>query len=192
MNVCVTRLRSTAVWVVPLGSWCARVACFHATLAPLSIRFRYVFQIQCIESLTLIHQQRWNGRLYDDSTLTSAGLVFQLGHYSGDACPRPTALHNLMVFDLSGAHRLVVKYCDCDRPAPKRVQLLRSRWFPATIERPSTAFAFDILDFFHKLQDRNKCNPYDFYHSIIQRTDAAGLKPEIVRFPHLLSCSRSS
>jgi len=86
-----------------------------------------------------------------------------------------------MVFDLSGAHRLVVQYCDCDRPPPKRVQLLRSSWFPATIERPSTAFAFDILDFFHKLQDRNKCNPYDFYHAIIQRTDAAGLKPEIVR-----------
>jgi len=97
--------------------------------------------------------QKWNGRHYDDSTLTSAGLVFQLGHTIGDACPHPTSLQNLMVFDLSGAHRLVVRYCDCDRPPPKRIQLLRSCWFLATIERPSTAFAFDILDFFHKLQD---------------------------------------
>lgn len=86
-----------------------------------------------------------------------------------------------MVFDLSGAHRIVVRYCFCDRRPPKRIQLLRSRWFPATIHRPSTAFTFDILDFFHKLQDQNKCNPYDFYHAILQRTDAAGLKPEIVR-----------
>ena len=87
-----------------------------------------------------------------------------------------------MVFDLSGAHRLIVQYCYCDSSPPKNIQLLRFRWFPATIKRPSTAFAFDILDFFHKLQNQNKCNPYDFYHAIIQRTDAAGLNPEIVRF----------
>ena len=86
-----------------------------------------------------------------------------------------------MVFDLSGAHHLVVKYCNCERRVPKYVQLLRARWFPATIERPSTAFAFDILDFFHKLQNHSKCNLYDFYNATIQRTDAAGLRPEIVR-----------
>jgi len=85
-----------------------------------------------------------------------------------------------MVFDLSGVHRLVVRYCNCDRTAPNYIQLLRVRWFPATIERPSTVFGFDILDFFHKLQNQSKCNPYDFYHAIIQRTDAAGLNPEIV------------
>jgi hypothetical protein len=89
-----------------------------------------------------------------------------------------------MVFDLSGAHRLVVCYCDCEGTPPKDIQLIRARWFPATIDRPSTAFAFNILDFFHKLQNQNKCNPYDFYHAIIQRTDAAGLNPEIVRFFH--------
>jgi hypothetical protein len=85
-----------------------------------------------------------------------------------------------MVFDLSGAHRLVVQYCGCDDAPSKYNQLLCARWFPATSTNPSTVFAFDILDFFHKLQDQNKCNPYDFYHAIIQRTDAAGLNPEIV------------
>ena len=34
--------------------------------------------------------------------------------------------------------------------------------------------------FFHKLQDQNKCNLYDFYHAIIQHTDAVGLNPKIV------------
>ena len=57
---------------------------------------------------------------------------------------------------------------------------MRVQWFPVTIKRPSTAFAFDILDFFHKLQNQNKCNLYNFYHAIIQRTDAAGVNPEIV------------
>ena len=85
-----------------------------------------------------------------------------------------------MVFDLSGAHRLVVRYCRCIHTSPKHIQLLRNSWFPATIERPSTAFNFDMLDFFHKLQNQSKCNPYDFYHTIRQRTDAAGLDPAIV------------
>ena len=134
------------------------------------------------DSLTLTRPQKWNGRFFEDCTLTSVGFVFQVGHHVGETCSNPTTLHNLMVFDLSGIHRLVVRYCNCEGHPPKRVQLLRSRWFPATIHRPSTAFTFDILDFFHKLQDQNKCNPYDFYHAIIQRTDAAGLKPEIVRY----------
>ena len=86
-----------------------------------------------------------------------------------------------MVFNLSGAHRLVVRYCGCGDAPSKYDQLLRGCWFPATFENPSTVFAFDILDFFHKLQDQNKCNPYDFYHAIIQCMDAAGLNPEIVR-----------
>lgn len=126
--------------------------------------------------------QIWNGRFFKDTALTALGLVIQVGHQVGDNCPSPSGLRDLMVFDLSGAHRLVVRYCDCINAPARHIQLLRGRWFPATIDRPSTAFAFDILDFFHKLQDQNKCNPYDFYHAIIQRTDAAGLNREIVRY----------
>lgn len=134
--------------------------------------------------------KKWNGRYFEESTLTSVGLVVQLGHRTDETCPHPSKLHNLMVFDLSSAHRLVVRYCYCDSHPPKHIQLLRVRWFPATMERPSTAFAFDILDFFHKLQNQSKCNPYDFYNAIIQRTNAAGLNPEIVSlFLTFLPCS---
>lgn len=125
----------------------------------------------------------WNGKFFDNTTLTAAGLIVQLGHDIGDTCPTPSTLRDLMVFDLSGVHRLVVRFCCCESAPPKRIQLIRARWFPATIHRPATAFAFDILDFFHKLQNQNKCNSYDFYHAIIQRSDAAGLNPEIVCFP---------
>ena len=92
-----------------------------------------------------------------------------------------------MVFDLSGVHRLVVCYCACGNMGesiPKDTQLLRVRWFPATTELPSTAFTFDLLGYFHNLQNHNKCNPYDFYHTIIQQTDAAGLNSEIVGYSH--------
>ena len=85
-----------------------------------------------------------------------------------------------MVFDLSGVHCLIVCYCGCDGTLSKDIQLLNAYWFPATIYHPAMAFAFDILNFFHKLQDQNKCNPYDFYNAITQCSNAAGLNPEIV------------
>lgn len=129
----------------------------------------------------------WNGLFFNDVTLTAAGLTLQLGHRVGDTCSAPSSLRDLMVFDLSGVHRLVVRYCGCDGTLSKHAQLLRARLFPATIDRPATAFAFDILDFFHELQNQNKCNPYDFYRAIIQRSDAAGLNPAIVCLLFILS-----
>lgn len=90
-----------------------------------------------------------------------------------------------MVFDLNGVHRIVIQFCHCSPdPVSHDIQLLRSRWFPATVYRPSTSFSFQLLDFFHKLQDQNKCNSYDFYHTIMQRTDNAELDPEIVSVVH--------
>ena len=131
--------------------------------------------------------QVWNGSFFDNTTLTAAGLVVQLGHKVGDTCPKPSNLGDLMVFDLSCAHCLVVRFCRCQATLSKHTQLLRVRWFPATILRPATAFAFDLLDFFSKFQDQSKCNHYDFYHTILRRSDAADLEPRIVR---LSSCAR--
>lgn len=89
-----------------------------------------------------------------------------------------------MIFDISSVHRIVVRYCECGHSpsgTEPYIQILRTRWFPATLNRPSTAFTFRLLDFFQKLQDQSKCNPYDFHNTIIQLTDCAGLSPEIVR-----------
>ena len=127
--------------------------------------------------------KHWNGTFFESTTLTALGNTVQLGYAPGDPCLVPSGLHDLMVFDLNGVHRVIVRYCHCAASGDgfsHRIQLLRARWFPATVVRPSTAFTFQLLDFFHKLQDHNKCNPYDFYHTIIQRTDNAGLNPEIV------------
>ena len=90
----------------------------------------------------------WNGSFFSNTTLTAAGLVVQLGHEVGDACPAPSSLRDLMVFDLSGVHRLVVRYCGCEAALSKAVQLFDVHWFPATIDRPAMAFTFNFLDFF--------------------------------------------
>lgn len=77
-----------------------------------------------------------------------------------------------------------VVYCICGdpgvEPVARRRQLLRARWFPATLARPSTAFTFRLLDFLHKLQTQSKVNLYDFYLSLVSVTNAAGRKPPVV------------
>ena len=116
--------------------------------------------------------------------LSELGLRVQLGH-DGRPCPCPSrGLQNFLVFDLSGAHPVNADYCNCNptQPLDRRVQLLRKRWFPATFLRPQTVFTFDLLETFHELTLQAKTNPYDFYHTIIRKTDNANLNPSIVGY----------
>lgn len=125
--------------------------------------------------------QKWNGRFFEDTTLSSLGLVFQLGHINGDACPNPTQPQDLTVFDRSSAYRLVVHYCACEGAPPKRTQLLHTDWFPSAINDPSSAFTFDMLDYYHDLLNRSK-NESAFHAIVSGNANGAGLNPEIVHF----------
>ncbi|KAH8103218.1 hypothetical protein DFH11DRAFT_1692670 [Phellopilus nigrolimitatus] len=88
----------------------------------------------------------WNGDFFEKTSLRALGLRVQLGH---DA------------FDM----------CSCGEASLPFVQLLRAGLFPATIDRPRTAFTFDMLDTFHELTLQGKTNAYDFYKSTLRRTD---------------------
>ena len=49
--------------------------------------------------------------------------------------------------------------------------------------RPKTAFTFDLLDTYHKLSMQGKLNLFDFYTSIMQKTDNRGCeKVKVCRF----------
>ena len=89
------------------------------------------------------------------------------------------------MFDLSGAHAINIDYCECtpDKSLEKRLQLLRKRWFPATLARPQTVFTFDCLETFHELTLQGKVNLYDFYYTILRKTDNAGISTSIVSQP---------
>lgn len=106
----------------------------------------------------------------------------QLGHPVSKKCPNPSRPYQLTIFDLSGVHQVIVQYCVCtpEDPAYRRRQLLRKRWFPATLVRPHTVFTFKLLNFFHELQSHNKTNLYDFYNTIVHLSNSAGLSPEVV------------
>ena len=128
--------------------------------------------------------QRWNGKFFQKDQLAALGLVLQLGHPVGKTCPLPSNRRQLTIFDITGVHQVIVRYCSCfpEDPTHRRHQLLQAAWFPATLVQPHTVFTFRLLDFFHQLQSQNKTNLYDFYNTIVRLCDSSGLSPEIVSF----------
>ena len=58
------------------------------------------------------------------------------------------------------------------------------RWYPASFNRPGTAFTFDLLETYHKVTLQGKLNLYDFYHAIMHKTDNQGRSKPIVSTPN--------
>ena len=87
-----------------------------------------------------------------------------------------------MIHD-NGAHFVDVQFCECEGSTDwveNYRQLLRVAWYPASFDRPRTAFTFDVLDTYHKLTLQGKLNLYDFYLSTMQKTDNCGHNKTIV------------
>ena len=132
--------------------------------------------------------QWWNGECFDKESLQNIGYHYQLGH-SGTQCPLPhPGPKNFVVFDISGPHLVTIDYCDCrDKPLSTWTQLLREKWFPAMLTRPQMAFTFDCLETFHELTLQGKTNLYDYYHTLLRRSDNANLSNPIVSSRSYLS-----
>lgn len=108
-------------------------------------------------------------------------MTVQLGHE--EECPAPEPIKKpFLIFDMNGIHKLQLAYCGCSKTSriERFQQLLRERWYPATFDRPRTAFTFDVLDTYHKLTLQGKLTLYDFYHGILHKTDNCGKSNPIV------------
>jgi hypothetical protein len=57
--------------------------------------------------------------------------------------------HRMVVVTSNGVFRRRIRWCRCPDKADSHLQLLRLNLFSATIERPATAFTFELLDHFH-------------------------------------------
>ncbi|KAM6492465.1 hypothetical protein JOM56_012189, partial [Amanita muscaria] len=128
--------------------------------------------------------EEWNGLFFLKVSLQSLGLRIQLSH-GGEQCLHPTsAPQGFCIFDVSGVHFVTVDFCNCvsNGYMPTRTQILRAGWFPATFNCPKTAFTFTCLDFFHELMLQGKTTVYDFYHTVLRRTDNLGLDCKIDRY----------
>ncbi|TEB19585.1 hypothetical protein FA13DRAFT_1802068 [Coprinellus micaceus] len=143
-------------------------------------------------SLPLHKIEVWNGKHFVKSSLCDLGLRFQLGH-GGCGCSQPIAgPRNFLAFDTSGVHRLAIDYCGCpvNIGVEKHIQLIRAAWFPATTRRPQTVFTFDMLETLHELTLQSKTNVYDFYNTIIQKSDKLRLGKIPSRTNDLHQCFR--
>jgi hypothetical protein len=133
----------------------------------------------------------WNGRFFAAVTLQSIGLRIQLGH-GGAPCPLPSpGPADFCVFDTSGVHHVSIDFCDCGTNGVihQRTQILRARWFPATFNRPQTAFTFECLDTFHELTLQGKTTLYDFYYMVLHKTDNLELNKTVVSLSSFYYCN---
>ena len=131
---------------------------------------------------SLIISKVWQDGFYQRTSLTELGLCFYIGHQH-TPCPSTKSPQQMLVVDMNSAHNLNLQFCACDE-APDWVenyrQLLRMGWYPASFDRLKTVFTFDLLDTFHKVTLQGKLNLYDFYLSVMQKTDNCGQKKTIV------------
>jgi hypothetical protein len=122
--------------------------------------------------------KHWTGAHFERTSLQDVGLVVQLGHEDGQPCVCPEeGPKGFTVVSTNGIHKVSVMYCGCHHAgggSAKNIQLLRASWFPATIIRPRTAFTFDVLEAFHLLNLQGKTSAYDYYLSLVHRTDNTG------------------
>ncbi|KAL0958884.1 hypothetical protein HGRIS_014200 [Hohenbuehelia grisea] len=134
-------------------------------------------------SLLPIHRiQMWNGTHFEDVSLREMGLRIQLGHMYDDCVnPAPAGKH-FTVLHTTGLHRVSVDYCNCERAVPRRVQLLRAGWFPATVHFPATCTTIELLRHYHCLTLTAKLSVHEFYLTMERLTDNLGIKTPKTRY----------
>lgn len=79
----------------------------------------------------------------------------------------------LVIVDTSGVHQLRIGWCQCETAAEPHIQLLRNRFFPASIKRPSTAFTFTLLDHFHIDSVECKTSASSFFSKLRRLTNSS-------------------
>jgi hypothetical protein len=85
----------------------------------------------------------------------------------------------MTVIHTNGIHQIRYRYCNCTRAHTlgdnnNLSQLLRGRWYPATVTDPTTCASFNVLDLFRLLNVVGNVNCHDFIGSLERMTDAAG------------------
>ncbi|KZS93892.1 hypothetical protein SISNIDRAFT_410793, partial [Sistotremastrum niveocremeum HHB9708] len=144
--------------------------------------------------LPLHRIQRWNGQFWEKSSLSAAGLTIQLGHDRlSSFCPHPINRRRLLtVMHCNGIHHVEALFCGCTRVEERSFtnQLLRVGWFPASLQRPASAFTFEVLDLFHELSVQGKVSAHDFYRSIVRVSDNTGLVSINRRYDEFLFITR--
>jgi len=169
----------------------------------------------CLEAHRLhpFHRvEKWTGAFFEATTLNNEGYVMHLGH-CGDECPFTekgpvevvddsdmmqdnadweTVEEDVLIFvDVSGVHHIKVRWCRCAQREDKHIQLLRARTFPASLKRPSTAFTFQLLQYYHIDAVECKTSGLNFFSKLRRLTnylDPTSVPVSVLSFPPMMWC----
>jgi hypothetical protein len=128
--------------------------------------------------LPLHRIQEWVGTHFAPKELCDLGFTISLGHY-GERCPNvpnTSPGRRTILVHTNGIHHTRIIYCHCAAAAIEPLQLAQAGYFPATIDRPETAFTFKLLKNFHAHSLSSKKSAYDYYSALQHLTNNA--------FPH--------
>ncbi|EIN09881.1 hypothetical protein PUNSTDRAFT_36825, partial [Punctularia strigosozonata HHB-11173 SS5] len=152
--------------------------------------------------LPLHNIERWDHDCFWPTSLRELGLEVWLGHSFGEACGGTHPAHkSFLVFDINGYHSVDIRFCVCSYIPPWK-QLFDVGWYPASSQQPRTAFTFSFLDTYHRITLQGKISLYDYYLSVVHKTDNAGIRDLISRYheatlatrqwSHLMSLKRAA
>lgn len=131
--------------------------------------------------------QEWEDGFFQPRTTRDLGLTYQLGHYNGEECPwvrlsRPSK--GFVVLHNNGLHIIDIDFCGCTSAPSEVDQLIDIGWYPATSKEPATAASLSLLRRFHKLNLQGRVPAYNFYNTLVQLTNTAGLRKLPVNILH--------
>ncbi|KAJ7430144.1 hypothetical protein B0H11DRAFT_2166577 [Mycena galericulata] len=120
--------------------------------------------------------KEWTGSFWEDRTLKSLGLIYQLGH-GGAPCIFPDPMTRTMtVLEHPYIHQIHFRYCGCNKSDHNDhlQQLLQNAWYPATVGDPGTCATFTTLETFRLQNVVGNMNVHDFVTSMERQTNATG------------------
>jgi len=127
-------------------------------------------QLFCAPCIVARHQflpfhqlQRWNNQYFERISLYSCGLVLNMNH-GPNPCPHvhhSSGPQDLTIMDTNGISQVAVGWCRCIDAPSFPEQLFARRLFPASIQRPKTAFTFRSLKLFHMLNHVARTTPWN-------------------------------
>ncbi|KAJ8480768.1 hypothetical protein ONZ45_g15534 [Pleurotus djamor] len=94
------------------------------------------------------------------------------------------------VLHVNGVHLVALDYCGCERRVPRRFQLFRAGWYPATVKYPATAATLELLKSFHGLSLCSKVSAHEYYLNLERLTDNSRVDVPKTRYKAFLRMIR--
>jgi len=165
--------------------------------------------------------EKWTGGFFKKTSLHAEGFILHLGH-GGLCCPanvtspntgleateegewgedngvlleawEPRDKRTLVIIGVSGVYQLIVSWCCCPDAPDHTIQLFQHQLFPASMFRPSTAFTFAVLQYFHIDAVECKTSASNFSNKLRRLTDFSSpqsvpvSKIYFIYYTHLIS-----